>query len=139
MITDFLKDPERLYASEFVGVQGTPHSIRGDMTRYWASKFTYGKPSKEHMGYFDYSRIGEVKPAIYNDLWRLRLQSKDDFVVKINFEYMRPCFMHWLPLLDKSKNRGKDVVDKAYERMGGDAWALAEDVAVNANDTVEAV
>ncbi len=60
----------------------------------------------------------EVRAAIQYDLWRLGLLDRH---MTVNFERMRPVYIH---LLDHCT--GYDAVEKAYECLGGDAFARAE-------------
>lgn len=64
---------------------------------------------------------GEIRCAIWYNLWRLKF----DLNLKVNFECLRPCYLHWAGELTKQNQR--TFVNKAYQLLGRDAFAELPD------------
>ncbi len=74
----------------------------------------------------------EIRAAIYGDLYRLKLVATD---LRVNFERMRPWYLHHLPGLDKHNEL--EIVEQAYQLLGGDAFVKAEES--RTSPTVQAI
>ncbi|KAF6767099.1 HNH nuclease [Kalmanozyma brasiliensis GHG001] len=61
-----------------------------------------------------------IRCAISWDLWRVKVRGH----YKINFEQLRPCYQHWAPQVEKTTQAA--FIEKAYELLGGDDFAIAE-------------
>ncbi len=65
----------------------------------------------------------EIRTAIFWDLWRLKLNGQD---LAVNFEWLRPWYLHQVPTLTREKEASEVVVKRAYDLLGGDTFADAE-------------
>ncbi|CBQ71121.1 hypothetical protein sr16905 [Sporisorium reilianum SRZ2] len=62
----------------------------------------------------------EIRCAIHADLWRIKNRGQD---LRVNFERLRPCYEHWVKRL--AKHTQQQIIEKAYELLGGDGFARA--------------
>ena len=86
----------------------------------WSGSITH---LRQRMRFFEpvFDSQGEIRCAIWYNLWRLKFDSN----LKVNFECLRPCYLHWAAELTKQNQR--TFVDKAYWLLGRDAFAELPD------------
>lgn len=126
-VTEVLANRDRTGYSEFMGV--TIDKARRGRSQTWIARFRDPDTHTTQNVQYPFNRIGEIRCAIFFDLWRLKIIGAE---YALNFEHMRPCYLHWTPQLKKETARA--LVEKAYQRMGGDAWALAAEEIVDIGD-----
>lgn len=63
----------------------------------------------------------QIQLAIFLDLWRLKLIGPE---FTINFEWMRPWYVHQVKVLNKSNQ--ENLIERAYQLLGGDDFAEEE-------------
>jgi hypothetical protein len=126
-VVQFLAPKAKVQYSDFAGVSVNRAKVKGKFYSYWNAQVRPTVPEGEKMklktkrfGVME-DKAGEVKAAIFYDLWRLKLKGVN---YTINFEHMRPWYLYHLPTL--SDDNDLRIIEKAYQRLGGDAWALAQ-------------
>ncbi|SJX62624.1 uncharacterized protein SRS1_02333 [Sporisorium reilianum f. sp. reilianum] len=67
----------------------------------------------------------EVHAAIAADLWKLKTKGTE---WRLNFEFMRPWYLFYLPQFDKKSE--DEIVAKGYRRIGGDDFVRDTKTAV---------
>ncbi|CBQ72784.1 hypothetical protein sr02333 [Sporisorium reilianum SRZ2] len=67
----------------------------------------------------------EVHAAIAADLWKLKTKGTE---WRLNFEFMRPWYLFYLPQFDKKSE--DEIVAKGYRRIGGDDFVRDSKTAV---------
>ncbi len=113
-IQTFLAPPKGA-TSQYQGV----HLKSEKEGRYWYSKAVIRVQEVPSEGGFSVDKTGsEVRAAIQYDLWRLKLLDRH---MTVNFEKMRPVFIHLLV-----HRTEYEAVEMAYECLSGDGFARSE-------------
>ncbi len=87
----------------------------GDRTRFWRGTGA------------------EIRAAFFGDLYQLKLNGAD---LTVNFEWMRPWYLHHLPNL--SFGTELELVAEAYRLLGGGRFAAEENARLSSSVEEEA-